>query len=84
MPHNKAQARAFAACINKVRMHARIQKILSEGVQLFFVSFFLFFFFFGGGGGWGYDEGWVDPNSTISGPSSARQSFTGLQMMAQH
>ena len=33
------------------------------------------FFFFGGGGGGGgvVGERWVDPNTTISGPSSARQ-----------
>ena len=32
---------------------------LSEGVQLYFLYL--------------VDEGWVDPNSTISGPSFARQ-----------
>ena len=39
--------------------HARIQKILSEGVQL--LRFFL------------VDESWEDPNTTLCGPSSARQ-----------
>ena len=41
--------------------HSRIQKVLSEGVQLdkvFFVKF---------------DERRKDPNTTISGPSTARQ-----------
>ena len=41
------------------RFHARIQKILSEKTLQTF--FFL------------VDEGWVDPNSTLSAPSSARQ-----------
>ena len=43
--------------------HARIQKILSEGVQLW-KRFFL------------VDEGWVDPNSTLSTPLLARQRNT--------
>ena len=35
---------------NPLNVHARIQKVLSEGVQ-FRQRFFLIFFFFGGGGG---------------------------------
>ena len=38
---------------------------------VFFV-FFFFFFFWGGGCVFLVDEGWVDPNSTLSGPSLAR------------
>ena len=64
--------------------HARIQKVLSEGVQLnkrFFFFVFLFCVF---------DEGREEPSTTISGPSSARQRnaikwhFAGVSMMAQH
>ena len=44
--------------------HARIQKILSEGVQLLQRSFSVFFL---------VDEGKEDPNTTISGSPSARQ-----------
>ena len=44
----------------KMILHARIQKVLSEGVKL------LFFFFL-------VDEGREDPKNTKSGPSSARQ-----------
>ena len=43
----------------KHKMHMRIQKVLSEEVQLW--HFFL------------VDEGREDPNTTISGPWSARQ-----------
>ena len=60
--------------------HARIQKVLTEGVQLksdvFFFCFFLFLFFLGGGGGEGgriFAEGTEDPNTTKSGQSSVRQ-----------
>ena len=42
-----------------VTSHAQLQKILSGGPTLTFV--FL------------VDEGWEDPNTTISGPSSARR-----------
>ena len=62
--------------------HARIQKVLSEGVQLrqrfFFVLFFL------------VDVVREDPSTTLSGPSSACQQnainwrFAGMPMMAQH
>ena len=56
-------------------MHARIQKVLSEGLQL---CVFL------------VDEGMEGPNTTKGGPSSARQRnaikkrFPGGPMMAQH
>ena len=43
--------------------HARIQEVLSEGVQLS-QSFIIIFL---------VDEGREDPNTIISGPSSARQ-----------
>ena len=54
--------------------HARIEKVLSDGVQLFTLV----------------DERREDPNTTISGPSLARQQnaikwhFAGVLMMAQH
>ena len=57
-------------------MHLSIQKILSEGLN--FDNFYL------------VDEGKEDPNTTISGSSSARQRnaiswrFAGVPMMAQH
>ena len=40
--------------------HERIQKVLSEGVQIWYLFFFV-------------DEGIDDPNITIYGPSPARQ-----------
>ena len=42
--------------------HARIQKVLSEGSNFNFLCLFSFF-----------DEGRKDSNTTISGPSTARQ-----------
>ena len=57
-------------------------EILSEGVQLC-QRFFFFFFFL-------VDEGLMDPNSTISRPSLARQQkttkwrFAGVLMMAKY
>ena len=49
--------------------HARIQKVLSEEIQLWQR------FFFGGGGGGGgiFDEGRHEPNASISRPSSTYQ-----------
>ena len=44
--------------------HVRIQKVLSEGVQLNFDVFLCFLVVY---------EGREDPNANISGPSSARQ-----------
>ena len=52
--------------------HARMQKALSEGVQLAFCFRFV-----------SVDEGREDKNTTISGPSLARH-FAGVPMMAQH
>ena len=67
----------------------RIQKVLSEWVQLwrfffffmlllffvvvFYFFFIFFFFFFGGGGRELVDEGREDQNNTNSWPSSALQ-----------
>ena len=42
-----------------IQLHARIQQVLPEGVQLLTTFYF--------------DEGKVDPNSTKSGPSSSHQ-----------
>ena len=44
-------------------MHARIQKVLSEGSNFNFLFLFSFFF----------DEGRKDSNTTITGPSTACQ-----------
>ena len=47
-----------------LRKHARIQKVLSEGVQIW-THFLLLFFLVEGG--------IEDPNTAINGPSSVRQ-----------
>ena len=50
--------------------HARIQKVLSEGVQLSQVCL--------------VDGPREDPSTTISGPSSFKWRLAGVPMMAQH
>ena len=56
----------------RFELHARIQKILSEGVQLRQGFFFL------------DDEGWEDPNITKRGPSLARQPNATKMMFCWH
>ena len=64
----------------QLKLHARIQKVLSEGVQL--RQRFLLFSLVG--------ERREDPGNTISGPTSARQQnatkwrFASVLMMAEH
>ena len=61
--------------------YAQIQKILSAGSNFERFYFLLSLHFLD-------DEGWKDPNTTISGPSLTRQvfkwHFAGMLMMAQH
>ena len=81
----------YNACVEGAHhVHARIQKVLSEGVITFFFVFVFFCIF--------VDEWRKDQNATISGPSSARQRnairngvslacrwrFAGGPMMALH
>ena len=60
--------------------HARIQKGLPEGDKLLQVFFFIFFLLFCCC--FVVDEGKKDPNTTISGSSSAHQA--GVPMLVQH
>ena len=53
----------MAGCFS---LNARIQKVMSEGVQMCCCFFFVLFCF-------SFFEGIEDPNTAINGPSSARQ-----------
>ena len=73
----KHETQTIKQDLQKKHRHARIQKVLSEGVQHSQRFFKLM-------------RGREDPNTTINGPSSARQRnaikwrFAGVPMMAQH
>ena len=59
----------FVVCNLSLPLHARIQKVLSEGGPTLTMFFFFFHFFL-------FDEGREDPYTTISEQSSARQRNT--------